>query len=148
MSVSRGRIVKDLRALGIEEGDHLGLGISLKKVGLVVTGTLLHTAMTSAKQLDESGLGVTVLHMPTIKPLDTAALDVLAAEHESIVTLEEHQVAGGLGSAVAEYLSSTQPKKIVRLGVQDKFGQSGTPEELLAHYGMDVSAVVETIKTL
>lgn len=119
-----------------------------KKVGLVVTGTLLHTALSAAAHLDESGVGVTVLHMPTIKPLDTDALEMLASDHEAIVTLEEHQVAGGLGSAVAEHLSAVHPTKIVRLGVQDQFGQSGTPDELLAHYGMDEETVVRTIQAL
>lgn len=119
-----------------------------KKVGLVVTGTLLHTALTAAKQLDETGVGVTVLHMPTIKPLDGEALEALASEHSAIVTLEEHQVAGGLGGAVAEHLSTTEPTKVVRLGVHNEFGQSGTPEELLTHYGMDVATVVKTIEAL
>lgn len=119
-----------------------------KTVGLIVTGTLVHAALEAGKQLNEAGVGVTVLCMPTIKPLDTAALDALAIEHEYIVTLEEHQVAGGLGSAVAEYYSEVNPKRVTRMGVQDEFGQSGTPEELIAHYGMDAKAVVETIEKL
>lgn len=119
-----------------------------RTVGLVVTGTLTHAALEAAKALDAQGIGVTVLCMPTIKPLDTAALDALAAEHEHIVTLEEHQVAGGLGSAVAEYYSETQPKRVLRMGVKDEFGQSGTPDELIAHYGMDAAAVETTITRL
>lgn len=119
-----------------------------KTVGLIVTGTLVHAALEAGKQLNEQGIGVTVLCMPTIKPLDTAALDTLASEHEHIVTLEEHQVAGGLGSAVAEYYSEKNPKHVVRMGVHDEFGQSGTPDELIAHYGMDTKAVLETVKNL
>ena len=107
--------------------------------------TLTHTALVAAQRAAEEGVGVTVLHMPTIKPLDTNALDTLAAKCSTIVTLEEHQVAGGLGSAVAEYLSQTNPTKVIPLGVQDQFGQSGTPEELLAHYGMDEAAVVKAL---
>ena len=84
--------------------------------------------------------------MPTIKPLDTAALDLFGASHELIVTVEEHQVAGGLGGAVAEYYSAHNPKRIVRVGVQDQFGQSGEPEELLAHYGMDTDSIIAAIR--
>lgn len=117
-----------------------------KTVGIIVTGILAHTALLAAKKLSEEGIGASVLHMATIKPLDTKSLDSFAAEHDFIVTVEEHQVAGGLGSAVAEYLSETNPKKIVRVGVQDQFGQSGKPEELLAHYGMDVDSILSKVR--
>ncbi len=117
-------------------------------IGLVVTGTLLYNALKAAAELTKEGLGVTVLHMPTIKPLDTAALETLAAETSGLVTIEEHQVAGGLGSAVAEYLSEVRPTKILRVGVRDEFGQSGEPEELVAHYGMGVDTIVAKAKAL
>lgn len=119
-----------------------------KTVGIIVTGTLTHTALEAGKELNENGVGASVLAMPTIKPLDTAALDTFAAEHEYIVTLEEHQVAGGLGSAVAEYYSETNPKRVVRLGVHDQFGESGAPDELYEHFGMDKRTVVETVNGL
>ncbi len=119
-----------------------------KTVGIIVTGILAHTALMVAKQLNEEGIGVSVLHMPTIKPLDTAALDMFGTTHDTIVTLEEHQVAGGLGGVIAEYYSEHAPKRVIKLGVQDEFGQSGTPEELLAHYGMDAKTLTETIRAL
>lgn len=119
-----------------------------KTVGIIVTGTLVHAALEAGKQLNESGIGATVLCMPTIKPLDTAALDTLAAEHDYIVTLEEHQIAGGMGSAVAEYYSGNNPKRVVRMGIKDEFGQSGSPDELIKHYGLDAEAVIETVHTL
>lgn len=87
-----------------------------------------------------------MLHMATIKPLDTDAITKFAEEHTALVTVEEHQVAGGLGSAVAEFLSETRPTKIVKVGVQDQFGQSGTPDELIAHYGMDIPAITAAAK--
>jgi transketolase len=117
-----------------------------KTVGIISTGILTYSAVVAAETLNKEGVGVSVLHMPTIKPLDTAALDVFGAAHETIVTLEEHQVAGGLGGAVCEYYAGTTPKKIIRLGVHDEFGQSGTPEELLKHYGMDVETILSTIR--
>ena len=119
-----------------------------KTVGIISTGILAHNAIVAASQLNAEGIGVSVLHMPTIKPLDTGALDTFGQAHEIIVTLEEHQVAGGLGGAVSEYCSKHSPKRVIKLGVQDQFGQSGTPDELLAYYGMDTKTIVETIRAL
>ncbi len=114
-----------------------------KAVGIVVTGTLLFNALKAAKTLEEKGIGATVLHMPTIKPLDTEALFKLAKEHDGLVTVEEHQRFAGLGGAVAEYLSEVLPIKIIRVGVDDQFGQSGEPDELIEHYGMGVKGIVK-----
>lgn len=113
-----------------------------KTVGIVVTGSLLFNALMAAEELNKSGIGASVLHMATIKPLDTEALKSFAAEHKVLVTVEEHQVNGGLGGAIAEYLSETMPTKIARVGMQDKFGQSGDPEELVAYYGMDIKGIL------
>lgn len=112
-----------------------------QSVALVTTGTLVYEALEAARRLDASGYRVTVLHMATIKPLDTKALDELARNHAVIVTVEEHQKIGGLGSAVAEYLSETNPTKIVRIGVADAFGQSGEPAELMTEYQLDAPAI-------
>lgn len=117
-----------------------------KTVGIIVTGTLLCNAMMAAKELNESGVGATVLHMPTIKPLDEEALKNLATEHDFLVTVEEHQVSGGLGGAVCEFVAGHEPKKVVRIGVNDEFGQSGEPEELINHYGMDADSIVNKIR--
>jgi len=114
-----------------------------KRVGIVVTGSLLHSALIAAKELNEQGVGASVLHMATIKPLDTEALLAFAKEHGALVTVEEHQRFGGLGGAVAECVSESHPVKIARVGVDDQFGQSGEPDELLAHYGMDVASIVK-----
>ncbi len=114
-------------------------------VGIIVTGTLLHTALAVAKELEEQGVGASVLHMPTIKPLDTNAITDLAKEHSFIMTVEEHQRAGGLGGAVAEHLSETYPTKIIRVGVNDEFGQSGEPEELYKEYGLDQETIISKV---
>lgn len=118
-----------------------------KSVAMVVTGTLLYNAIMAAEALEEKGLAVSVLHMPTIKPLDEEALLELAENHSGIITVEEHQMAGGLGGAVAEYLSQVRPTKIIRVGVNDQFGQSGEPDELIAHYGMDIETIVKVALT-
>ena len=117
-----------------------------KTVGIIVTGILAHHALVAAETLNKDGVGVSVLHMATVKPLDVKALDSFAREHDVLVTVEEHQVAGGLGSTVAEHISATNPKKIIRIGVEDLFGQSGEPEELIAHYGMDSEAIIAKIR--
>ena len=114
-----------------------------KKVGIVVTGSLLYNALMAAKEVNAS-----VLHMPTIKPLDTEALEKFAAEHDGLVTVEEHQCAGGLGSAVAEHLSEVNPTRIIKVGIHDQFGQSGEPDELIAHYNMDVPGIIAATKKL
>ncbi len=117
-----------------------------KTVGIVVTGTLAHSALVAAHLLQEEGIGVSVLHMPTVKPLDTEALAAFGDEHASIVTIEEHQIIGGLGSAVAEFFASTAPKQVVRIGISDVFGQSGEPDELLVYYKLDPVSIVKRIK--
>jgi transketolase len=111
-------------------------------VGIVVTGTLAYNALMAAVALEASGIGASVLHMPTIKPLDTKSLEEFATKHGVLVTVEEHQRMGGLGGAVAEHLSLVHPIRIARLGIDDQFGQSGEPDQLLAHYGLDVPAII------
>lgn len=118
-----------------------------KTVGIVATGILTYQALKAAQALNQSGIGASVLHLATIKPLDTEILEAFAADHERLITLEEHQIAGGMGSAVAEHLSGVSPTRIIRLGVRDEFGQSGTPDELLAHYGMNADAVIAAARS-
>jgi transketolase len=117
-----------------------------RTVGIITTGILAHNALVAAKQLNEEGIGASVLHMPTIKPLDTSALDQFGGTHDVILTVEEHQVAGGLGGAVSEYYSEHMPKRVIKIGVHDQFGQSGEPEELLVHYGMDAETIIQTAR--
>jgi transketolase len=119
-----------------------------KTVGIVVTGTLVHHALVAAKKLNEEGVGVSVLQMSTIKPMDTKALEDFASQHDVLVSVEEHQVAGGLGSAIAEHMSTANPKRIIRIGVEDTFGESGDPDELIAHFGMDAEAIINKIRTI
>jgi len=115
-------------------------------VAIVSTGTLCNAAYEAAKALAEQGVVASVTHFGTIKPLDTEYLTALASQVGTIVTVEEHQRAGGFGSAVAEHVSSlTQPVQVVRVGVDDQYGQSGTPAELLSHYGMDAKAIIEKV---
>ena len=110
-------------------------------VGIIACGSLVHNAIMAAHELEAEGVGAIVLNIGTVKPLDKEAVLRLAKECGKIVTVEEHQIAGGMGSAVAELLSAELPTKMAFVGVHDKFGQSGTPTELVKHYGMDKDAI-------
>jgi transketolase len=116
------------------------------KVTLLSTGGLSHTALQAARALSADGVDCLVLHVPTIKPLDEEAIVAAAKRAGAVVTIEEHQTAGGFGSAVSELLSEKFPIRIKRLGLDDQFGQSGEPDELLAHYGLSAPAIAETTR--
>ncbi|MFA6256757.1 MAG: transketolase C-terminal domain-containing protein [Candidatus Paceibacterota bacterium] len=120
----------------------------LAQVGIIVTGGLVCKALFAAKELEAEGVKTKVLNLATIKPLDTEAIIALAKECKKIVTVEEHQVAGGMGSAVAETLAQNYPVPIEFVGVHDLFGQSGTPDELIEHYGMGKDAIKEAVKKI
>lgn len=116
------------------------------EVGIIATGALIYKALVAALRLEESGVRVSVLNLSTVKPIDEAAVVALAKETGALVTAEEHQIAGGMGSAVAEVLARRFPVPIEFIGVKDRFGQSGKPEELLEHYGMSVSHIKEAVR--
>lgn len=118
------------------------------EVGIIATGALLHKALVSAKEMSDEGIHVKVLNIHTVKPLDVTAIIALAKETKRIVTVEEHQIAGGLGSAVAEVLAEHAPTPMRFIGVHNLFGQSGTPDELIEHYGMGVSHIKDAVKGL
>ena len=114
-------------------------------VAIIATGPLAHNALLAAREL-QGEIEVAVVNLHTIKPLDEEAILALAQEAGAVVTVEEHQVAGGMGSAVAEYLAKHHPTPMEFVGVRDQFGQSGEPDELVEHYGMGVSHIVEAVR--
>lgn len=111
------------------------------QVAILGTGPLLFEALKAAKALEEKGVRTQVINFHTIKPLDTEMLYKVASSVHGIVTVEEHQVAGGFGSAVAEFLAEKRPVPIEMVGVRDRFGQSGTMPELYKEYGLDQAAI-------
>jgi transketolase len=115
-------------------------------VGFVACGALLHKALLAAKALHDAGVEIEVLNLSTVKPIDTTAIVALAKKAKRIVTIEEHQIFGGMGSAVAECLARHYPVPIHFIGVNDQFGQSGKPEELIEHYGMGRDAIVDAAR--
>ena len=119
-------------------------------VAIIATGALVFKALVAAKELEKEKIGVTVINLSTIKPLDEKTLLQAAKSAGAVVTVEEHQIAGGMGGAVAEFLAGIHPVPMEFIGIRDKFGQSGAPDELLEHYGMGVShikaAVLKVLK--
>ena len=113
---------------------------------IMSTGALSVHALAAAKKLESEGVAVSVLHIPTVKPLDEEAVLAAATESGAIVSVEEHQQKGGLGGAIAEYLATVRPTKQEFVGVADLFGQSGTPAELVEHYGLGIDAIVAAVK--
>lgn len=109
---------------------------------IISTGVMTSVALQAANKLFHDGIDVEVIHCPTIKPLDAATILTSVRKTGKVITIEEAQINGGLGGAVAELLSENMPTKMIRMGIQDKFGQSGTPEELLEHYGLTAKHVM------
>ena len=127
----------------------LGKGKVLRegqKVALVATGMMVQEALKAADILSKEGILVTVVDMPCIKPIDEELIEKIAKFHEIIITCEEHNVYGGLGSAVSEVTSKKSPVRMEMMGMQDTFGESGTPNELLAKYGLNADHIVEMVK--
>jgi transketolase len=110
-------------------------------VAIFATGSLVYNALKAAKALEEKGIHATVINIHTIKPLDREVIVREARAAGAVVTVEEHQIAGGLGSAIAEVLATECPTPIEFIGVHDQFGQSGTPDELVKHYKMDADSI-------
>jgi len=121
-----------------------------KDVTIIGCGPLLYNAMIAAEKLASAKGGekidVQIINSHTIKPLDEKTILEVAKKTGAIVTIEEHQIIGGLGSAVAEFLSKTYPVPIEMIGMQDKWGESGQPDELLKKFKMDVPAIITAVK--
>ena len=119
-------------------------------VSILACGALVHNALLAAKQLEEKGIAAKVLNMASIKPIDVEAIISVAKETSAIVTVEEHQIAAGLGGAVAEVLVTHLHKKdmpvMEYIGVHDRFGQSGTPQELIKEYGLTVDDIIGAVE--
>ncbi len=120
--------------------------VGLAHVGIIATGPILYKAIIAGRELEKLGIKVKVMNLSTIKPLDGGAILALAKETKAIVTVEDHQIAGGMGSAVAEFLVENYVVPVDFVGVRDKFGQSGTPEELEKHYNIDTIDIIRKVQ--
>ncbi len=117
-----------------------------KDATIIVSGYLLNSSIEAAKILKEQGINVRLLDMSTIKPLDIGSVLKAAKETKAIVTVEEHNVIGGLGSAVASFLAENYPTPIQMVGIRDVFGQSGQANELLKEYNLTPNDIVKAVK--
>ena len=127
----------------------IGKGVQLKEgtdVTLVATGLLVETALNAAELLKNDGINARVINIHTIKPIDKDIITKASLETGALVTCEEHNVIGGLGSAVAEVLSENAPAPLRRIGTQDVFGRSGKPNELFEIYGLTAEAIRDAAK--
>ncbi|MDU1412154.1 MAG: transketolase family protein [Clostridium sp.] len=117
-----------------------------KDATIIATGIMVEAALEAYNILAEEGIRVRVINMHTIKPIDEELIIKAARETKLIVTAEEHSVIGGLGSAVAEVVTSNSPVTVLRVGIKDVFGESGKPSELLKAYGLTAEEIVKTVK--
>ncbi len=115
---------------------------------IIAIGHLVWPALEAAAALEEKGIHAEVINMPTLKPLDTACVLASVRKTGRVLTCEEHQLNGGLGDAVANFLVRNYPVPMEMVGVDDRFGQSGTPQELLDHYGLNVPGIVAKAEAL
>lgn len=117
-----------------------------KDVAIIGCGMLLHNALVAAEELSKEGIEAMVINSHTVKPIDRETIIKAAKETGAVVTVEEHQVAGGFGSAVAEVLAKNYPVPQEFIGVNDRFGESGEPWELIEKFGMGVKDIKEAVK--
>jgi len=115
-------------------------------VTIMACGVMVYESLKAARMLEEEGVSARVLNCPTVKPMDIKAVVESALETGAVVTAEEHQVMGGFGSAVAEVLCRHAPVPVRMVGIQDVFGQSGSPEELMESYGLTAQAVAGAVR--
>jgi len=127
----------------------IGKGVQLaegKDATIIATGLMVPYALEARELLKNDGIDAAVINIHTIKPIDREIIANAAKNTGAIVTAEEHNVNGGLGSAVAEVLCETCPVPMLRVGTQDVFGKSGKPYELLKEYGLSAENIAENVK--
>ena len=127
----------------------LGKGVVLREgsdVAIFATGLEVYESMQAAEMLAADGIHAKVINIHTIKPLDEELVIASAKECGKVVTVEEHSVIGGLGSAVCDILSEKQPTKVMKIGINDVFGESGPALELIQKYGLDAQSIYEKVK--
>lgn len=115
-------------------------------VAIIACGPLAYNALRAARDLEAEGVSCMVVNNTSIKPMDTETIVAAAKRCGAVVTVEEHQIAGGMGSAVAEVLAQHHPVPMEFIGVRDRFGESGEPNELIEHFGMGVGSITEAVK--
>ena len=116
-----------------------------KDVTIVSNGDILAESIKAGEILEQKGISVEIISLPVVKPLDSITIIESAKKTGFVVTVENHSINGGIGSAVCEILSEACPTKVLRIGMNDTFGQSGTPRDLLKHYELDAESIAKRI---
>lgn len=127
----------------------IGKGITVKEGGdaaVIATGMMVQLSLKAAEILEQENIFVRVIDMHTVKPLDEEIICKAAADTGALVTVEDHNILGGLGGAVAEVVTANSPVPLERVGVEDVFGRSGDGEELMRHYGLTAEHIVEKVR--
>ena len=113
---------------------------------IFATGIMLAEALKAKEELEKEGINIRVVDFHTIKPIDSEMIVKCAKETKKLISIEEHSIIGGLGSAIAEVLTEKYPAKLIRMGIQDCFGKSGNALELLKHFGLTSEEIIENVK--
>lgn len=134
-----------------EEGQsfEIGKGVQIGEgtdASVIATGVVVQEAIKAKEELGKQGINIRVVDMHTIKPIDKELVIKCAKETKKIITIEDHSIIGGLGSAVCEVLSEEYPTKVIRMGVNDSFGKSGKATELLEYFGLTAKSIIEKVK--
>lgn len=117
-----------------------------KDVSIIACGIMVNEALLAQEKLQEEGISARVINMSSIKPIDKDLILESAKETNAIVTVEEHSIIGGLGSAVSEVVGESCPTIVKKVGIKDTFGESGTPNELLKKYELTCDDIIKTVK--
>lgn len=129
----------------------IGKGVEIREgndVAIIATGMMVQKAIEASKLLEDQGIKARVINISTIKPIDREIILKAAKETNGIVTAEEHSIIGGLGAMVSQVVCSECPTKVKMVGIEDKFGESGTPDELMKKYRLTGEAIVEKVKEI
>ena len=129
----------------------IGKGTELRAgndVTVIATGMMVQKAIEASKALEAEGINVRVINMSTIKPIDREIIIKAAKETKGIVTAEEHSIIGGLGAIVSQVVCSEYPTKVKMVGIQDTFGESGNPNELMNKYGLTAEKIIEEVRSI
>jgi len=118
------------------------------KIGIIACGSLVYESMLAAEEMAKEGVEISVMNLSTIKPMNEKAVLDFVRDMDHVVTAEEHQVHGGMGSAIAEVLAQHMPKKMSFIGMQDRYGESGVHHELLEHFGMTSTGIIDHIRKI
>ena len=133
-----------------EEGQKFELGKAFQigegtDASIIATGDVVCEAIKAKEELEKQGINIRVIDMHTIKPIDKEIIIKCAKETKKIITIEDHNIIGGLGSAVCEVLAEEYPTKVIRMGINDSFGKSGKAEELIKYFGLTSDKILENI---